>query len=143
MSLLLLFTPSYFEGLHDSGPRIVDRYKRRHGRKVKPKTEKEDRKVEAISEEAQKKALETIKASEASKDRARYLNYLKGEIGVLSTRLKTVSELKDVLKYDKWQRKMHQVEVFRQALEAEYYKQLELQIEENFLMLAFFHFFDH
>lgn len=135
MSLLLLFTPSYFEGLHDSGPKITDRYKRKFRREVEPAPE-----IPIVPEEEKEEARpETISPPDDSKERRQYLGFLRSEISNLTKRMEIVSGLKEVLEKQKQASKLKQLESFRQALDREYIQVLQAEREDEFLMLAFLH----
>lgn len=135
MSLLLLFTPSYFDNLHDYAPRIIDRYKKKYRREkvINPPEENEEATKERPSNTKRATGTELKDAEE----RAKYISFLKEEIRGINQRLKLAAEMRGVLEETRFRQRIKRLESARAALDAQFYEALQKQFEDDFLTLLF------
>lgn len=135
MSLLLLFTPSYFDNLHDFAPRVSDLYKRKYKRQ-EAETDREENPTPTEEGLRDPSAIKA-RAPSYSGERARYVSFLKQEIEGINERIKLLEAARESLEARRRRRKLIQLDNARRALDEQIRQEYLKQEEEDFMTMIF------
>lgn len=131
MSLLLLFTPTYWDYRDSFKKRLTAVYKRKFKKTIEPTTKELNKPPRAAVNVAAIKAQD----EENQKNRSDYIQFLQREISGIGKQINSLNELRDILTAERLRKKLQQLEISRRILDEELLAAEDQKLKETFLMM--------